>query len=764
MTRLVLAILVMGFSGIIAQILLLRELLITFCGNELSIGIILANWLILEAAGCFFLGTRVERLKRGLQGFVGLQIFFSLSLPLAIYLTRILKEVIGVAPGEGLGLIPILYSSFLILALVSIPHGALFPFSCKIYSMYSKEDASSIGRVYIYETLGTIAGGVGLTYVLIPYFHSLQIALGVSLLNVILSVWLLGAFWQKRETAAVKALGVTSAALAVLCAYLIFSPIANEIHRISVKQQWKGLNVVHYQNSIYGNVVVTEREEQYTFFTDAIPTVTTPTPDIVFVEEFVHLPMLFHPRPKEILVISGGAGGVINEILKHPVQRVDYTELDPLLLEVIEKFSTPLTEAELSDPRVNIEYADGRLFVRETAHMYDLVLVGLSNPSDLQVNRFFTKEFFSLVKKRLRQEGILVITLPGSLTYLNEELKNLNACILNTLKSVYPRVRIIPGDGVNLFLASTAQSISLIEEPQLSRRLKRRGLEVSLLTPAHIEYKLHRRWRDWFLNSLKDGTEKINQDFRPLGLFYSLSHWNALFSPSLRDMFRWFERIDLRMFIIPLAFFTLIFLVIRLKAKRLFRVSIPLCITTTGFAGMIFELSLIFAFQSLYGYVFHWIGLLVSAFMVGTAAGAMTMTFLLARIKRDLATFIKIELAVVIFSCALPVIFLFLHFYPDCPAAFVHLQVIFLVLSFLSGLLIGAQFPLANKIHLKGTPRLAGTAGLLYGVDLFGGWIGGIVGGVVLLPVLGLFATCMVVVMLKTSSLIIIATPSGKSV
>ena len=109
------ALVVMGFSGIIAQILVLRELLITFYGNELSIGIILANWLILEAFGCFFLGRMVERLKIPLQGFVSLIIIFSLSFPLAIYFTRILKEIIGITAGEGLGLIQMFYSSFFIL-------------------------------------------------------------------------------------------------------------------------------------------------------------------------------------------------------------------------------------------------------------------------------------------------------------------------------------------------------------------------------------------------------------------------------------------------------------------------------------------------------------------------------------------------------------------------------------------------------------------------------------------------------------------------
>ena len=78
-TRISYAILIMGFSGLVAQVLLLRELLITFQGNELSIGIILANWLLLEASGAYFLGKKIVHCKRKIEMFVCLQILFSIS-------------------------------------------------------------------------------------------------------------------------------------------------------------------------------------------------------------------------------------------------------------------------------------------------------------------------------------------------------------------------------------------------------------------------------------------------------------------------------------------------------------------------------------------------------------------------------------------------------------------------------------------------------------------------------------------------------------
>ena len=85
-------------------------------------------------------------------------------------------------------------------------------------------------------------------------------------------------------------------------------------------------------------------------------------------------------------------------------------------------------------------------------------------------------------------------------------------------------------------------------------------------------------------------------------------------------------------------------------------------------------------------------------------------------------------------------------------------KMLFLSLSFISGFLTGAQFPLANKLYLENSRNLSQTAGLLYACDLLGGWLGGIIGAVVLLPVLGLTGTCLTVGLLKLTSFTVMGT------
>jgi len=758
--RLLFAALVTGFSGMVIQLLLLRELLVVFHGNELAIGIILANWFVVEAFGAFFIGKRIEQARRKIRWFVAVSLLFVLSAPLALYLARIVRDIVGVMPGAGIGVFPVFYSSFLILFLPSLLHGALFVFTCKLCAQLRDQEsgahkgASSIGRVYVWETIGHIAGAVVFTFFLIHFFNSFAIVFAMCVLVLAASVVLAT---LQGNAGKQKAIALLMAVL-VAFVYLLTSDGDERLHHHALARQWPGQEVAHYQHSPYGNVAVIERQGEYTFLTDGIPVFTAPTPDIVRVEEFVHFPMLAHPRPESVAILSGGAGGVISEALKHPtVERVDYAEINPLLIDLVREFPTPLTEAELDSALVHTLHVDGRRFLKLTPRQYDLIFVGVSDPANLQVNRLFTAEFALLARERLKDGGILVVSLPGSLTYLCHELRNLNGVIINTLESAFPYLRIIPGDH-NILLASASKDVTTFDAVQLYDRLQERRLDLQLINLTHLELRLAPHWLDWFLESMEGATGEINHDFRPKGFFYSLAYWNAMFSPYLRDFFIGLEGLRLSFFALLIAAGTVIFLALRQRAVRLRRLSLPYSIATTGFAGMVFDLLLIFAFQALFGFALHWLGLLVAVFMGGVGGGALVMTARLPRIKDDRALFIKLEMAVGVFALLLPLAILAIAPFLENATVFVLAQLLFLLLSLVAGALIGLKFPLANKIHLAHSPDLSRTAGLLYGADLMGGWAGGIIAAVVLLPVLGLIGTSLVVVMIKASSLIMLVT------
>ena len=751
------AVLVVGLGGMVAQLLLLRELLITFQSNELTIGIILANWLILEAAGSYLLGRAAAKARDREGLFVALLQAFALSLPAALFAARTWRALLGMPVGVGTGLPETFAVSLLILLPVSLTHGGLFAAAGTIHGEAEERAAAGIGKVYVLEVLGTLAGGLAFSALLVTRLPAFRIALAVSAAHLAAGLLVAG-----RARPGGGAASPRHRVLAAVCA-LLLAPAAwaavgapgERLQEATVRLQWAPQQVVHYENSRYGNVAVVRREEQYTFFLDGVPALTAPTPDIVFAEEFAHLPLLFHGRPRSVLVLSGGAGGIIGELLKHPLDSVDYAELDPLVLSLVQRFATPLTRAELGDRRVAVHTVDGRLLLRRGTGGFDAILVGLSSPQDLQTNRFFTREFFDLARRRLTPGGILALNLPGSVTYLGPESRNLTACIRQTLRAAFPQVRLIPGDGYTILLASADAAALAPDAGEIARRFRAAALPTRFLSEFHIATKLDPARALWLESSLEGAGPAVNEDFRPLGVYYSLAEWNAMFAPRFQRFFARLEQVRLPHLLWPLAALAALLLALGGRVRRRERLGVVAAVASTGFAGMIFDLALIFAFQALYGVVFFWVGLLVTAFMAGSALGGLGGTRLVGRLRGVKGWFLGAEAALALFAAALPLAVRALGGSDALGGAAV--QSLFLALSLLAGVLIGLEFPLACRIHL-GADRGAGTtAGSLYAADLVGGWAGGILGGVLLLPVLGLGATCLAVALLKAASLAVAA-------
>jgi spermidine synthase len=415
---------------------------------------------------------------------------------------------------------------------------------------------------------------------------------------------------------------------------------------------------------------------------------------------------------------------------------------------MLKKFPTRLTESEFHDSRVKIINTDARFFLRSAFRRYDTVLIGMSNQDVLSTNRLFTEEFFSLIKLRLNANGVIAIWLPGSLTYLSKELINLNYSILNGLKEDFEFVRIIPGD-YNIFIASADKGISQADANLISKRLTGRAIETSLLKPSYLNYRLSEYWLDWFEKESSGATMKINKDMFPVAVFESLILWNKKFSPKIKPVLEFFGGINLGWIIIFTILGALLLFFTPGRFKE--RIIIPYSIATTGFFAMLANLVLIFSFQVFYGYLYHKIGLLISIFMAGIASGSIIMAKKLKTLKNGFRLFLLIELLIIVFTYCLALILNEFIWFQQYSSA------IFIALFFISGILAGLEFPLAAKVYLKDTAKVGEVSGILYSADLIGGWLAGIIGGVVLLPVLGVFNTCLVIIVFKASSLMLIA-------
>ena len=120
---------------------------------------------------------------------------------------------------------------------------------------------------------------------------------------------------------------------------------------------------------------------------------------------------------------------------------------------------------------------------------YDLIVINLPPPTTLQLNRFYTLEFFRMVRELMVESGVLVLKTPASLSYMNDELRTLNSSVSQTLSAVFPSVHPIP-DETTFWMASPAGPLALIELEQLIDRWNQRAVDSRLITTPHIQLKL----------------------------------------------------------------------------------------------------------------------------------------------------------------------------------------------------------------------------------------------------------------------------------
>ena len=170
--------------------------------------------------------------------------------------------------------------------------------------------------------------------------------------------------------------------------------IEKDKHLFSDKSPYQTVDVFH--SRAFGNVLtldglmmVTERDE---FF---------------YHELIVHIPMLTHKNPENILIVGGGDGGTVRELLKHKsVKHIDMVEIDKMVIDVSREFF-PTVSCGLDDKRVSVLVQDAIEFIKDKENVYDVVLIDSTDPIGPGVG-LFNEGFYNNVKRALKKGGIVV--------------------------------------------------------------------------------------------------------------------------------------------------------------------------------------------------------------------------------------------------------------------------------------------------------------------------------------------------------------------
>lgn len=686
----------LGFAATISQVLLVRMLLMAFKGNELGVGVLFGMWLLASAVGAW-LGERKRPSLSKL--WIGITLM-AILLPLELTVASMPRYIFKLLPGNALSLGQIVILAVITLCPTAFVSGMIYVLGCKALSVL--RGGVAIG--YLAEALGATLSGSLFSFLLAGRMMPMQVA---AITLFLISVAAALTVPERRKYA-----------LMLMAVPIVLFLSAHRLERWALSKQWHGYEIEDLVESPYGRTVVTSREGEYHLFHNGGLFATWPFPDYEHIEPLVHIPLNVHPQPEDVLLIGGGTP-LLHEILKYPISRVVYAEIDPKLVEVLTRYTDfP------NDERLLIAIEDGRKFLRDTDMMFDVVILDLPPPMTLEINRFYTDDFFRLVRTHLRGNGILALTLPYSVSYAATEIVKMDGSVIRALRAVFDTTTAFANGEL---LVLSGDTLSSAEETIF--RFELNGVQTSLVSGFYIAYK--------FENSvdLDEFTQKsgshLNTDRRPISAYYGMTYWSLVFSPELRSFLNALLKIRFwHVIIAVMAIFAAVLLGWRSKG------SVGFAIATTGFAGMAFDVIPILVFQMDFGYVYKTIGLIVAGFHAGLALGGSVSYAILRRRGAERAfKFLLINemslIAVTLLSFGLLSLGKFG----------------ILAVAVLGGLFVGMEFALAVEVS-------GGHIGRLYASDLFGGLVAALILTPIFVPILGLGTTLALIAFLKAVSLV----------
>ena len=712
-----------GLVSLLGQVVLLRELSVAFYGSEMIYILSMGAWLLWSA-----LGAAVGRRSRTHPGthvrllFLG----FALALPLAVAFARGLRPLFGAVPGAYLPFPQQMLAMLLALCPLGVLSGLLFQWSAKLYV----SEGHTLARAYAIESAGGLIGGV---------LGTLLAMLGVQ--NLVAGLLCAGVAlaatahpWRhSRPSWVVPLSGLGLAAL------LIALGLSGQID--AQMTAWNHPNLLVARDTPYGRIALTRAGDQISVFeNDALAFES----EGATAEELAHLAALQHPAPRTVLVLGGGVEGLVREVLQHQPARVDYVELNRVLVDLVSQHLPRGFRDSLRAGPVRITITDPR---RHLAHerMYDLVLVGMPEPESGQANRFYTREFFARCAARLNPGGVLAFRLKTAENVWTPQQARRAGSIHRALRQVFLDVVALPG-AATILLASDSP---LPRAPDLlCRRFEDRRLATRLVTPPYIRYLYTNDRFASIAATLARSTAPANTDTRPICYQYTLLIWLSKFFPDMTwiDLPTWRVE-DLHQS--PYSWMALLAIACVLVALRRWAgARRAVLVAVAGLLGMVLETTLLLNYQVTRGVLYQDLGLLLTLFMAGLSLGAAWVARLAHRPSRPGGVPRALGGALLGGFAALSLLIAgLIH------AGWVTGLAPTALLLVASGFLVAAVFAYAT---LQGQPDQRSAVSPLYAADLLGGCLGSIGASLFLVPVVGLTGTAAFLALLALGATLLL--------
>ena len=741
-----------GLFSIAAQTLLFREFVTTFEGNDISVGIFFGSWFLWVGLGAVLV-RKAETLAEKLLGRI--EFLFLAYLPAFILQTILIlqaRELAGIESYALWSIRDILLVSIIVNAPISLVTGMLFPIACRWVGSGSIQQGGKfpVSRVYMIEAAGSFAGGIGVTILLGFGISSARIFLLLAFIlsSSVFLVRLAGIFVPDARRAAGLAGRIIACALSflvplVVCLCLVRGYDETLMSRIRIVKWTKLLP----KEALAGSFQTAQAEYLYGTYQGqwvAIRegSVAEALPNESAAGRVAAIALCQKPDAGNVLVIGSGLGLCRGLLQLTQIENVTWSHCDSGYVKKVNEFIP--SGLKINDERFHPLAADIRSLLADKQESFDIVILNLPDATSSVLNRYYTLEFYRQIKESLSPTGVFAVRTAGGENIMGTELVNLGASTKRTLEKVFSRLVLAPGEDT-WFIASDSESITG-EPGTLRDRFASINGADGLFTPEGLlsVYLPDRAAAAMKNYSSADLPEQflINRDARPLTHLYSLLLAARQSGAPAARLVKHLVLAGPLAFLIPILIVVVLRMFYILKSAGQGRPSSfdsSFLVFSAGAVGIGAVIILMYLYQTRFGSLYLYIGLVSSLFMAGLAAGATSVRHFLSEEKTNR-------------NERLLLLVIFVHSLLLCAIAFwpgeQWAHITFAIAFVLCGACTGCYFPIAAG-QLADSKFETGHAGsMLETADHIGAAVGGVVTSLALVPVLGTKMALLVSVML----------------
>jgi spermidine synthase len=345
-----------------------------------------------------------------------------------------------------------------------------------------------VSKVFTFDYVGALIASLLFPLVLVPHLGLVRTAFLFGLFNVIVALWTLYLFKEDLPWARYLKGSAISLLIALVFGFVYSDSIMSFAEAASYPDK-----VIYTKTTPYQRIVLTRGGSDLRLFLNGNLQFSS-RDEYRYHESLVHVGLAALKQPRDVLVLGGGDGLAVREILRYPqIRSVTLVELDP---EMTRLFSTQDTLTRLNDnalnhPKVKIVSADAFVWLRQNKKPYDFIVVDFPDPSNFSIGKLYSDTFYRELARALAPEGAMVIQ--STSPYV---ARNSFWCVVSTLEAVglltTPYHAYVPSFGEWGYVLATKRPFKPAEVyPKGLKFLSSQAVESMLYFPEDMRSQEH---------------------------------------------------------------------------------------------------------------------------------------------------------------------------------------------------------------------------------------------------------------------------------